>query len=107
MTKTNNPEGRASIHAQYVEFAVQARAAAAVEKLDNVRQKHLKSAASWEQLAVTGRKTDELRTRRLVETLAAVAATEPQASSRLLLPQPGDAAHSTNTIDATRRTLIS
>ena len=70
---SNSPEGRAAVLAQYDGFAVLARAAAARETLANVRQKHLTSAVSWEQLAANGRKMEKLRERRMVEELSAMA----------------------------------
>ena len=55
MISTNSAQGRAAVLAQYDEFALRARSDAAREDLDNVRQKHLTSAVSWEQLAANGR----------------------------------------------------
>ena len=54
MTRANTPEGRAATVAEYHDRAVLSRSAAADEKLENVRQKHLASAASWEKLAASG-----------------------------------------------------
>ena len=82
MISTNSAQGRAAILAQYDEFAVRARSAAAREALDNVRQKHLTSAVSWEQLAVNGRKMEGLREGRMLEPSSAVAVqASPQRSS--------------------------
>jgi hypothetical protein len=66
-----NTVGRAAVLAQYDGFALQARSAAAGEPLDNVRQKHLTSAMSWEQLAANGRKWEAQRIRRLAEERSA------------------------------------
>ena len=74
MISANSAQGRAAVLAQYDEFALRARSAAAREGLDNVRQKHLTSAVSWEQLAANGRKMEGLRDRRMLEQLSAVAA---------------------------------
>ena len=76
MISTNSAQGRAAVLAQYDEFAVRARSAAAREALDNVRQKHLTSAVSWEQLAANGRKMEGLRDRRVLEQLSAVVSAE-------------------------------
>jgi hypothetical protein len=54
----NKSDFRATVLAQYDSFAVLARSAAAGETLENVRQKHLTSAISWEQLAARGRKME-------------------------------------------------
>ncbi len=51
----------------YSELAEAARAAAAEQVLDNVRQKHLTAAATWDTLALGQRKIDALRLRRLLE----------------------------------------
>lgn len=69
MTPTNSTEGRAAVLAQYDEFARLARSAAAMEELENVRQKHMTSALSWEQLAANGRKMEKLREQRMVGSL--------------------------------------
>jgi len=51
----------------YFELAEAARAAAAEQVLDNVRQKHLTAALTWDALALGKRKMDALRLRRLLE----------------------------------------
>ena len=51
----------------YSELAEAARAAAAEQVLDNVRDKHLTAAATWDALALGKRKMDALRLRRLGE----------------------------------------
>ena len=51
----------------YSKLAEAARAAAAEQVLDNVRQKHLTAAATWEALALGKRKMDALRLRRVLE----------------------------------------
>ena len=51
----------------YSEMAAASRAAAAEQVLDNVRQKHLVAAASWDALALGKLKMDALRIRRLLE----------------------------------------
>ena len=51
----------------YSVMAQASRAAAAEQVLDNVRQKHLTAAASWDALALGKRKMDALRLRRLLE----------------------------------------
>ena len=52
---------------QYSVMAEASRAAAAEQVLDNVRQKHLTAAASWDALALGKCKMDALRLRRLRE----------------------------------------
>lgn len=79
---TNTPEGRAELHAQYGAHAARARSSAAGEQLENVRRKHLTSAAAWEHLASVGRGIEDVRERRMLEKLAAVAAGK-------LPPEPG------------------
>jgi hypothetical protein len=112
MTMTNDPQARASLHAQYEEFAARlgqrlpARSAAAGEKLDNVREKHLKSAASWEKLATTGRTTEALRSQRLVEKLPSPAAREPDLSGRMPVAQVIDAIRSSEAVAVRPRLLI-
>jgi hypothetical protein len=69
----NNPDFRATVLAQYDSFAVLARSAAAGESLENVRQKHLTSAVTWEQLAANGRKMEADRTSRTQDQLLATA----------------------------------
>ena len=55
---------------QYLHLAAAARTAAAGEDLHNARQKHLTSASSWEALAHSARKFDELRQSRRGEQSA-------------------------------------
>ena len=52
---------------QYSVMAEASRAAAAEQVLDNVRQKHLTAAASWDALALGKCKMDALRLKRLRE----------------------------------------
>jgi hypothetical protein len=59
----NTPAGRSALRAEYDAFAAAARAAAASASLDNVRNKHLMSAASWQHLADAGRQIEAIRTR--------------------------------------------
>lgn len=74
---TNTAQGRAILHAQYGEYAAIARSAAACETLENVRRKHLTSAAAWEHLASVGQEIEQVRERRMLERLAAIAAGAP------------------------------
>ena len=67
----NTPEGREAQHTQYGELALEARSAAAAETLENVREKYLRAAATWEHLANSGRRIERLRERRAIEQLAA------------------------------------
>jgi hypothetical protein len=62
--------------AQYEAFAVLSRSAAAAEMLENVRRKHLTSALTWDHLAASARKMEDLRVRRMVEQLSAIAPTK-------------------------------
>jgi hypothetical protein len=55
----------------YQAMAAEARAAASIEVLENVRQKHLTSAASWEALAHLTSKMADVRAKRLVEQAVA------------------------------------
>jgi len=73
----NTPEGRAAAHAQYDALALLARSAAGGEQLENVRQKHLTSAVSWEQLAANGRKMEALRAQRALEARASLSCRLP------------------------------
>ena len=54
----------------YLRFAAAARLEAAGEGLENVRQKHLHSAAMWEGLARTADKIEAIRAKRLIEQSA-------------------------------------
>jgi hypothetical protein len=68
-------------------FAARAKAdrsAAAEEALDNVRGKHLASAAAWDALATTAGKTEEAREKRLSDQADLADAKAREA--RLLLP---------------------
>ena len=56
----------------YAGFAAAAKSAAAIEPLENVRIKHLSSAASWERLAAVDRHMNRLRDRRAAEDVASV-----------------------------------
>jgi hypothetical protein len=49
----------------YSQLAADSRAAAAEQVLENVRQKHLTAAASWERLAHANDKMKKLRAERL------------------------------------------
>lgn len=91
MSTANSPEGRATLHAQYDAHAVLARSAAAGEPLANVRQKHLTSAITWEQLAANGRKMEDLRARRTLEQLSARAATKAPTETPLPVSRLDDA----------------
>lgn len=51
----------------YLAREADARVAAGEQVLENVRQKHLTSAATWAGLAHSARKMADLRARRLVE----------------------------------------
>ena len=61
--------------ADYLRFAAAARLEAASEGLENVRQKHLHSAAMWEGLAHTADKIAAIRAKRLLEQPAQVLGT--------------------------------
>jgi len=67
------------VQADYLRFAVAARLEAASVGLENVRQKHLRSAATWEGLARSADKIAELRAKRAVERAAAIVGNPPQA----------------------------
>jgi hypothetical protein len=85
MTARNTAEGRETLHVRYEELAFEARSAAASEPLENVRQKHLTSAATWEHLARAGRKMGELRDRRIMEQLTPEAAPKGRSVDSLFL----------------------
>ena len=76
MIAANSAAGRAAVLAQYEAFAVLSRSAAAAETLENVRRKHLTSALTWDHLAASARKMENLRVRRMVEQLSAIAPTK-------------------------------
>jgi hypothetical protein len=76
MMPTNTAAGRAAVLAQYEAFAVLSRSAAAAETLENVRRKHLTSALTWDHLAASAQKMEDLRVRRMVEQLSAIAPTK-------------------------------
>ena len=57
----------AQLNDDYSQMAADARALAAEQVLENVRQKHLAAAASWDRLAHANRKMAVLRARRLAE----------------------------------------
>ena len=59
------------VNQTYLAREAEARAAAGEQVLENVRQKHLTSAATWAALAHSSRKMADLRARRLVERSAA------------------------------------
>ena len=67
MMQANTPAGRAATVAGYDELAILSRSAAAAEPLENVRLKHMTSAASWDHLATVGRRIEELRRRQMTE----------------------------------------
>ena len=71
----------------YAARAKAARSAAAEEALDNVRGKHLTSAAAWDALATTAGKTEEAREKRLSDQAELVEAKNGKAGS----PLPADA----------------
>ena len=54
----------------YSQMAAHSRAAAAEQVLDNVRDKHLTAAASWDRLAVSSKRMERLRAKRLAEDAA-------------------------------------
>jgi hypothetical protein len=78
----NKSDFRATVLAQYDSFAVLARSAAAGETLENVRQKHLTSAISWEQLAARGRKMEADRASRAEDQFL------PPLRREILAPEP-------------------
>lgn len=106
MTSANSLEGRAAVLAQYDKFAVAARTAAASEKLDNVRQKHLTSAVSWEQLAANSRKMEILRARRMEEELSGVASEQTPGARPLRAAEASDLRGSPGMPAGRPRTLI-
>ena len=63
--------------ADYLRFAAAARLEAANVVLENVRQKHLTSAATWEGLAHTFGKAAELQAKRAIERPAAALEISP------------------------------
>jgi hypothetical protein len=65
------------VQADYLRFAVAARQEAMSVGLENVRQKHLLSAATWEGLARTAAKVAETRARRADEHSAAIPGISP------------------------------
>lgn len=85
MTTRNTAEGREAQHVLYDELALEARATAASEPLENARQKHLTSAATWEHLARAGRKMGELRERRIEGQTASVAVPKERPADPLFL----------------------
>jgi hypothetical protein len=91
MTTRNTAEGREAQHVQYEALALEARSAAASEPLENARQKHLTSAATWEHLARAGRKMGELRDRRITGQLAPEAAPKGRSADPLFLATTRDA----------------
>jgi hypothetical protein len=91
VTARNTAEGRETLHVHYEELASEARSAAASEPLENVRQKHLTSAATWEHLARAGRKMGALRQRRAMEQAAPVAAPKGRSADALFLATMHDA----------------
>ena len=62
------------VTADYRRFAAAARLEAASVGLENVRQKHLLSAATWEGLARSADKVAEMRAKRATERSAAIQA---------------------------------
>ncbi len=59
------------LNENYLAREAEARAAAGLEVLENVRQKHLTAAATWAALAHTARKVAAVRAGRLTERPAA------------------------------------
>jgi len=75
----------AHMNDNYSQLAADSRAAAAEQVLENVRQKHLTAAASWERLAHANAKMMKLRAERLnVEA----ALSRSAAAAALLGPHP-------------------
>ncbi|HKX79464.1 MAG TPA: hypothetical protein VJM34_13170 [Novosphingobium sp.] len=60
----------ADLARDYANRAEQARVAAETEPLENVRQKHLASAAAWEELAVRTVRVNERRAAKEAADLA-------------------------------------
>ena len=56
----------------YSQLSARSRAAAAEQVLENVRQKHLTAAASWDRLAHTDANMERLRMKRLAADAAAL-----------------------------------
>lgn len=67
MTKIRFSEARELEYVRFEQLASRARASAKCEPLSNVRAIHLKSAASWDALAASGRKIDVSRERDRLE----------------------------------------
>ena len=78
--------------ADYRRFAAAARLEAASVGLENVRQKHLLSAATWEGLARSPDKIAELRARRVVERATATIGISTQAPGPAHSTWPGERA---------------
>ena len=75
----------AQMNDNYSQLAADSRAAAAEQLLDNVREKHLTAAASWDRLAHANAKMMKLRAERLsVEA----ALTRSAAAAALVGPHP-------------------
>jgi hypothetical protein len=75
----------AQMNDNYSQLAADSRAAAAEQVLDNVREKHLTAAASWDRLAHANAKMMKLRAERLsVEA----ALTRSAAAAALVGPHP-------------------
>jgi hypothetical protein len=56
----------------YSQLSAQSRATAAEQVLENVRQKHLTAAASWDRLAHANEKMERMRMSRLAKEAAAL-----------------------------------
>ena len=72
----------AGANQDYAVMAAASRAAASTEILENVRQKHLTSAATWDGLARAKVKMDALRLHRLDEA-SAIATDAPTSANEL------------------------
>ncbi len=62
----------AQVSDDYSQLSARSTAAAAEQVLENVRQKHLTSAASWDRLAHVNEKMERLRTERLARDATAL-----------------------------------
>lgn len=65
----------------YLERAAEARAAADKSTLDNVRQRCLRAAAAWTEMAERARRTETMRTALLAEKERAADGGQPPAPS--------------------------
>lgn len=102
----NAAAGRAAVLAQYEDFALQARSAAAAETLGNVRDKHLTSALTWDHLAASARKMETLRVRRMAEQLSSGEALNASAADPVERASRGGATYPSNRLAVGKRILI-